>query len=638
MTNDSIRHKQVYFNQFILIGLLLLCILISADIIQNNNGLTLKLIWKNLIVVILIEMILYIIVLRDLKKKNTKVPVQNIEEKQLEEKLAEIKEKYQAIFDNNMDSAFLLDTDGRFIEINKMGSVITGYKNEELINEKFMPFLPPEELPYVLTIFEKVLFGEPVRLETKWIHKQGHVIDVDVTALPIFQNKQNISVFCFTRDITEQKRYQQEMKDLAYKDSLTQLPNRRYFIDYLEEKLQEAKEQSEIVAVLYIDLDSLKMINDHLGHEAGDILLMQVGSKLLYCLNKEGIVARIGGDEFGIILSKVIEKNKVPLLAEKILSSFEEGFSIEGHLVQCGASIGIVFYPGQGEDAKALIKNADTAMYSVKQSGKNNYQIYDSKMDTGSKEGFQLQQDLTRALIDEQFYLEYQTRIDALSKKVVAVEALLRWKHPVKGIISPQIFIPLAEETGFIIRLGEWVLQRTCRQLKDWIENGVPKIRMAVNVSAKQFERGNMDIIVDKILNQWDLEPDCLEIEITESTLMNESELILASIHALHCKGVHFSIDDFGKGYSSLSFLKNYKINMLKIDKSFIRNVHENQENGSITQAIISLAHSMNIRVVAEGVEKIEEMEYLIDNMVDEIQGFYISHPISPEAVFKLLS
>lgn len=261
-------------------------------------------------------------------------------------------------------------------------------------------------------------------------------------------------------------------------------------------------------------------------------------------------------------------------------------------------------------------------MYAVKQTGKNNYQIYEPGLTTRTNDGFQLQQDLGKALLeDNEFSLVYQPRIDSISKKVVAVEALLRWNHPVKGLIPPQIFILLAEENGFIFKLGEWVLQNACKQFKNWIDYGLPHIRMAVNVSVRQFERGNLTMMIENTLTQWKIDPTYLEIEITESTFMNENERVLASIDNLHQKGINISIDNFGKGYSSLSYLKNFKISILKIDKLFIRNVHQNNENASITHAIISLAHTMNIRVVAEGVEQKEEMNYLIDCMVDEIQG-----------------
>lgn len=596
---------------------------------------------KSLIVVLIFQAFIYIFFQRSNKINgiiNGFINSNYTDRELIEAKLVESEKKYRDLFENNMDSAFSLDTNGEFVEINLMGSVVTGFENEELIGKSFIPFIPPEELPAVLGWFETVLKGEPVRFETRWIHKQGHLIDVDVTAMPIFEENKLIGVFSFTRDITEQKRYQQEMKDLAYKDSLTKLSNRRFFMDELESKLSAAKLQEQKLAVLYIDLDSLKLINDYLGHEAGDKVLQLVSNKLLHCLKVEGIVSRIGGDEFGMILTKVKTEECVTKLAKEILAALDEGFQINTHKVQCGASIGIVLYPTHGDNVKTLIKNADTAMYAVKQTGKNNYQIYEPGLTTRTNDGFQLQQDLGKALLeDNQFFLVYQPRIDSISKKVVAVEALLRWNHPVKGLIPPQIFIPLAEENGFIIKLGEWVLQNACKQLKKWIDYGLPHIRMAVNVSARQFERGNLTMMIENTLTQWNIDPTYLEIEITESTFMNENERVLASIDNLHKKGINISIDDFGKGYSSLSYLKNFKISILKIDKLFIRNVHQNNENASITHAIISLAHTMNIRVVAEGVEQKEEMDYLIDSMVDEIQGYYISRPLSAEEVYKFL-
>lgn len=642
MENGSkyLKKQQIKLISFtsVLLLLSLFILQIIEKVINKSFNIWIELL-EYVLIVIFIQLIMYFLLQRPYRKYGRIAWLgffyNDAERMFMEEKLAENEKKYRALFENNMDSAFVLDENGRFVEVNKMGSVVTGYTMEELIGQPFMPYVPDDELPIVLKWFEKILNGESVRFETKWTHKKGHQVEVDVTAMPIFQNNKTIGAFCFTRDITEQKRYQQEIKDLAYKDPLTRLSNRRFFLEELNKKLNKAKNEEEKLAVMYLDLDSLKLINDHLGHEAGDIVLKQVGEKLLQSIEKNETIARIGGDEFGIIIPNVDGENAVSCSAKKILSTLEEGFSLGNNNVQCGASIGIVFYPDHGEDAELLIKHADIAMYAVKKSGKNNFKIYDQGLNTRSKDGFQLQQDLGRALLENQFFLEYQPRIDSETKKVVAVEALLRWNHPVKGLISPQIFIPLAEENGFIIKLGEWVLTKACKQLKEWQNNGVDSLRMAVNVSAKQFERGNIFIIVERTLKEWNIEPTNLEIEITESTLMNEDESTLASIHALHRKGVHFSIDDFGKGYSSLSYLKNFKINTIKIDKAFVQNVHDNHENASITQAIVSLAHSMNLRVCAEGVEHKEEMDYLIDSMVDELQGYYISHPLPAEQVYN---
>ncbi|HLO12488.1 MAG TPA: EAL domain-containing protein [Pseudoneobacillus sp.] len=642
MENGSkyLKKQQIKLISFtsVLLLLSLFILQIIEKVINKSFNIWIELL-EYVLIVIFIQLIMYFLLQRPYRKYGRIAWLgffyNDAERMFMEEKLAENEKKYRALFENNMDSAFVLDENGRFVEVNKMGSVVTGYTMEELIGQPFMPYVPDDELPIVLKWFEKILNGESVRFETKWTHKKGHQVEVDVTAMPIFQNNKTIGAFCFTRDITEQKRYQQEIKDLAYKDPLTRLSNRRFFLEELNKKLNKAKNEEEKLAVMYLDLDSLKLINDHLGHQAGDIVLKQVGEKLLQSIEKNETIARIGGDEFGIIIPNVDGENTVSCFAKKILSTLEEGFSLGNNNVQCGASIGIVFYPDHGEDAELLIKHADIAMYAVKKSGKNNFKIYDQGLNTRSKDGFQLQQDLGRALLENQFFLEYQPRIDSETKKVVAVEALLRWNHPVKGLISPQIFIPLAEENGFIIKLGEWVLTKACKQLKEWQNNGVDSLRMAVNVSAKQFERGNIFIIVERTLKEWNIEPTNLEIEITESTLMNEDESTLASIHALHRKGVHFSIDDFGKGYSSLSYLKNFKINTIKIDKAFVQNVHDNHENASITQAIVSLAHSMNLRVCAEGVEHKEEMDYLIDSMVDELQGYYISHPLPAEQVYN---
>jgi len=544
------------------------------------------------------------------------------------EQLLENKNKYKSLFENNMDSVFSLSGDGKFTEINPIGAKITGYTQDELIGMSFMELVVSECLPKAIYLFEKAKSGTASRGEIQIIHKLGHHVDLEVRAIPITTTDKTAEVFSITRDITEQKEKEKTIERLAFQDSLTNLPNRRYFLDILKRTIELYKNQENMFAVLFLDQDKLKFVNDTYGHDAGDQLIKKAADLIKNTINETDVVARLGGDEFGIILTSIKTIEEAKEVARNILSKYEEPFYIQDKVIYTGISIGIALYPAHGDSSEMLLRHADIAMYKVKGSGRNGWSMYEDHMQEELNFKFNLENEMYEALKNQEFELFYQPRINPRTLKIVGAEALIRWIHPKKGFISPQEFIPLAEENGFIIPLGNWIINTACQQNKKWQDMGYEPIRVAVNVSPRQFFQNDIYMEVKTALTKANLEPKYLEIEITERVLMDNEENILNTLKKLKELGVHISIDDFGTGYSSLTYLKQFDIHSLKIDRSFIKDLNTNKQNSMITKALIQLAHSLNLSVVAEGVETKEEKELLTLLGSDELQGYFFHKPI----------
>jgi diguanylate cyclase (GGDEF)-like protein len=435
------------------------------------------------------------------------------------------------------------------------------------------------------------------------------------------------------------KTYTQELKDKheliqyqAYHDSLTGIGNRRLFM----ERFNQAIEHEQTITVMFLDLDRFKNINDTLGHAFGDHLLQGVAQRLTECVSEKDTVARIGGDEFALIVPKK-QLGEASEIAEKILNKFKDPFVINGHELHVSPSIGISIYPIHGTDSETLIKHADYAMYHAKENGNNSYQFFTTDMDAQSRERLMLENELRKALKKNEFEIYYQPKFDTISEQMTGVEALVRWHHSELGTISPAKFIPIAEETGMILSLGEWILRTACKQNKEWQNTGLPSLRISVNLSAKQFQQANLVEMITDILEETGLEARWLELEITESTIMNNVEDVISKLHELKTMGVHVSIDDFGTGYSSLSYLKELPIDTLKIDQSFVRDLPDHQNNKSIVTAIISMAHSLNLHVIAEGVETEEQLIFLREKGCHEVQGYLFGKPVPAEDFEKNL-
>ncbi|MEO8118009.1 MAG: EAL domain-containing protein [Rhodoferax sp.] len=428
-----------------------------------------------------------------------------------------------------------------------------------------------------------------------------------------------------------------ELKHQATHDALTGLPNRALLEDRLQQAMLYAQRYDRLVTLAFIDLDNFKFINDSLGHNAGDELLKTVAGRMLQCVRSTDTVVRLGGDEFVIILfDQPKQSETITALLQKIRESVAQTVHLGGHDFQITCSVGLVTYPGDGEDAQTLLKNADTAMYRAKELGRNNYQFFASEMNARIQEKNWLQEGLLNAIARQQFQLLYQPQVDLRTSCIIGVEALIRWQHPELGMISPARFIPQAEESGLIVAIGDWVLHTACQQNKAWQQAGLPPISMSVNVSARQFMEKDLINRVAQALQDSGLDARYLELELTESVIMRDTEQAIATMHKLQVMGVQLSIDDFGTGYSSLSALKHFPVGRLKIDQSFMRDIPADEDDQAIAMAIIALGHQLKLKVIAEGVETEEQLAFLRDNDCDEMQGYYFSRPVTAGEIEKL--
>jgi len=431
--------------------------------------------------------------------------------------------------------------------------------------------------------------------------------------------------------------YAQRVEYMAYHDSLTGLPNRSMFSKLLEHSISVGQRYGRRLAVLFLDLDRFKQINDTLGHEAGDELLKEVAVRLKACLRESDTVARLGGDEFVVMLPEMGDETRVAGVAQKMLHAIAKPFLLLGQEFRISVSIGISVYPQHGQDEETLKKNADIAMYKAKEEGKNNYQFFSEALSADSLERMTLESSLRSALEQKQFQLHYQPKRDFANGQMSGVEALLRWKHPDLGVIAPMKFLPIAEETGLIIPIGKWVLMTACKQSVDWQKQGLPRLRIAVNLSARQFNDDDLLKNISAVLAESRLDPELLELEIAEAVLMRDMDRTLRILKALKDQGVRIAIDDFGTGYASLTTLRQYPIDTIKIDRSVIRDLAKVKEERDLTAAIIAMGQSLSLTVVAQGVETREQAELLRSQSCDEFQGFYLNRPMPSEELAELM-
>jgi len=482
--------------------------------------------------------------------------------------------------------------------------------------------------------YELLRFGEPQHYEARLVATGA------------------CEVLGLVRDISERKRAEEQIRRLAYCDSLTGIPNRQAFLEMLERELQRSKVGNRKFAVLFMDLDAFKRINDTLGHDVGDQLLKLVSERLRETIRPSDMVsradagpsadsgtnlARLGGDEFTILIPDLDRVEHALNVAHRVKDAMRRPFLIEGNEIFVTASIGISLFPEDGDDCTSLLKYADTAMYHAKNCGKNNAKLYSSSLTMQIMSHVKLEVGLRKALQNDELYLLYQPQLDVRSNEIVGVEALVRWRHGERGIVSPTEFIPLAEETGLIVPIGEWVLRTACNQARAWQKQSRRPVRMAVNLSAKQFKDENLSQIVLSALHDTGLDPRLLELELTEGTLMDDAKATLATLEQLRGIGVYLSIDDFGTGYSSMNYLKRFDVRALKIDRSFISGLPQDSENAAITRAIIAMAHGLKMVVVAEGVETGEQLVLLEEYGCDLVQGFYLGRPAPADALTAML-
>jgi diguanylate cyclase (GGDEF)-like protein/PAS domain S-box-containing protein len=466
----------------------------------------------------------------------------------------------------------------------------------------------------------------------------GTLHTASISGRPIFDEEGRFTGYRGTgTDITEEKKVEDQIRHMAHHDALTGLPNRVLLQDRIGQAIAQARRSRKVAALLFIDLDRFKNVNDSLGHQVGDSLLRAVAGRLVACVRGTDTVARMGGDEFVVVLTELKRAEDAGQMAQKILAVLPQPIDIDGHELRVTPSVGICLYPHDGEDVETLMRNADAAMYHAKETGRNNFQFFTPQMNIAANQRLLLEKDLRLALERDEFTIYYQPQIDLKTGGIVGVEALLRWRHSQRGMVAPSDFIPVAEETGLITPIGEWVLRGACMQARKWQTLGYPQLQVSVNCSAQQFRQEGLLDVVARTLQQTGLPASSLELEITESVIVEHAEHVIARLKALDEIGLKLSIDDFGTGYSSLGYLKRFPIHELKIDQSFVRDIGTDPDDAAIVSAIIALARSLGLRVVAEGVETAEQLAFLKKLGCDWAQGYLFSRPLPAEEIEPLL-
>ncbi|KEO82026.1 putative bifunctional diguanylate cyclase/phosphodiesterase [Tumebacillus flagellatus] len=564
--------------------------------------------------------------------------LRNISDRKADERRLKVSEqRYKSLFENNPNAIYSVDLQGRFTELNPAVETITGYTPEELLYRDHTMLLLPEFKELSLLNHFAANPGTKQEVEATIVHKDGRLVDISVISLPIDVDGEMIGFFCIAKDITVQKQAEQLINHMAFTDCLTDLPNRRLFRNRLTESIETAEQNGDKLAVLFIDLDRFKVINDSLGHAFGDHVLQAVSERLQSCVTHEETLCRMGGDEFTLLMPNIQGAQDAIDMSKKIMEVIRRPLNVDGNEVHVTTSIGIALYPENGRDADTLMKNADIAMYRIKEHGKNNFQLYTDVMNEDAIQHLQLERELRKAIEREEFVLHYQPQVNVSTGQITGMEALVRWQHPERGLLSPIHFIPLAEETGLIVPIGEWVLKKACEDGQRWLQEGRKPMRMAVNLSLIQFQEQDLVEKIHQILVDTGLDPRYLELEITESIAMNNVEQVVAKLEQLVNLGVQISIDDFGTGFSSLSYLKKFPIHKLKIDRSFITDITSDPDDASIVSAIVAMANSLKLDLIVEGVETKDQQLYLHRLGCFEMQGYLFSRPLPAQMLEQLL-
>jgi diguanylate cyclase (GGDEF)-like protein/PAS domain S-box-containing protein len=555
--------------------------------------------------------------------------------KKIEEKLQISEQHYISLFENNPDAVYSFDLLGKFTSANYACEVLTGYGHSELMKMTFKEILHPNDLQLGEVTFGKIIQGSPESIEVRLIHKTGRPVHVKVSAFPIVINDEIVGVYGISKDITEKKKAQELIQQLAYQDYLTGLPNRNMLKKHLFQIISNSSESIKL-SLLFIDLDRFKVINDTLGHSMGDELLKEVSKRLKSTISIKDKVFRLNGDEF-VVLIQDEDREYVSHLASRIISVLASPFKINNYDVFTTPSIGISEYEDNEESGDMLIKHAESAMYQAKKAGNNVFKFYSSVESESDVNPFILEMELHKAIERNELILHYQPKINLKTGHVIGTEALIRWNHPKWGLVSPANFIPIAEENGLIIPIGEWALRKACAQNKKWQEQGFSELTISVNLSTRQFSQSILVQTVKTILDETGLEPKYLELEITES-MTADIERSIKTLNELKSLGIQISIDDFGTGFSSLNYLKRFPVDTLKIDQSFVKELHNNPSDETIVKTIISMAHSLNLNVVAEGIETQEQLVFLQRHLCEGGQGYFFSKPLPAKDLEERLS
>jgi diguanylate cyclase (GGDEF)-like protein/PAS domain S-box-containing protein len=570
--------------------------------------------------------------------------IQDITDQYNREKyLAEAEQRYRSIFENAIEGIFQSSRNGNYLRVNTALAKIYGYSSPEVMIatlrdiDKQLYVVEGRRNEFIQLIQEQ---GVVTNFESQVFRADGSVIWISENVHEVRDAENQLLYYeGSVEDICDRKTYEQLISHQATHDSLTNLPNRALIMDRIGQAIERSKRNNTEAAVLFIDLDHFKNINDSLGHNAGDILINIIAERLKPCLRACDTASRLGGDEFVILLTDLDSHLEyVPRVIERLLSTIEEPCIIDGceYLITC--SIGVSLYPADGTTAEELLKNADTAMYKAKQIGRNTYQFFTAEMNQKMAKRLQLEQQLRIAINEQQFELFYQPKINIKTEKITSLEALIRWNMPGQNYpMSPVEFIPLAESTGLINPLGQWVLNEACRQLREWIDAGFSVVPVAINISAIQFQQPNLVAQIKQSLQTYELDAQLLVVEITESCLALDEEIFLRKLYELQCIGVDISIDDFGTGYSNMHSLKTIPLDTIKIDRSFIVGIEHDHRDRAIYCAVVAMAQNLDLRVIAEGVETKAQVDFLRSINCDEIQGFYFYRPLPVDEIEEVI-
>ena len=525
------------------------------------------------------------------------------------------------------------------IYVNPAFERLTGYLKDEALGRNARILLGTELAQQQTDALRHLLKeGREGTVVLKCFKKNGDTFWNELSVSPVRDNQGTVthSISIFT-DVTDRKLDEESLIRNAQYDALTGLPNGVLFLDRLEHSISSAVRRQRLISVLFIDIDHFKTINDTLGKGAGDLLLVEAALRLQRCLRDGDTVARLGSDEFVMLFDDLEREDAIEPVAERILASMSKAFMLEGQEAFVSASIGVSIFPRDGADGETLIRHADIAMYRAKQYGRNIFQVFSEEMQSNIVHRMSLEANLRRALERNEFVLHYQPQLNLANGRIVGAEALIRWQHPEMGMVSPAQFIPLAEETGLIVPMGEWVIDTACNQVRLWHEAGLKMPRVAVNISARQFRQKDLLKVVEQSLRLHRQEASVLEIELTESMVMHDPDRTILLLRKMKEMGLHISLDDFGTGYSSLSYLRRFPIDVLKVDQSFVRDVTTSPDDAAIAASIIALAHSLNLTTVAEGVETAGQLEYLTRQKCDVMQGYFFSKPLTAASFSMLL-
>ncbi|WP_447985553.1 putative bifunctional diguanylate cyclase/phosphodiesterase [Nitrospira sp. Nam74] len=560
--------------------------------------------------------------------------------KLMESALQSAQERFKGIYESSKDAIVYASLEGRHEDVNESMIKLTGYSRSELLQKSYRDLTPKEYRSDECEAVQSVIStGQPLEYEKELLCRDGSRVPVVLTAFVVKAGDgKPIGLAMILKDVTERKRAERAIIELAYHDALTGLPNRRLFYDRLNLALFPAARKRQALAVLALDLDGFKTVNDSLGHAKGDLMLQWVAERLKATLRLGDTVARSGGDEFIILLSDLSNSADAVKIAQKLLGAFQPAFVLDGQEFPVTASIGLSLYPEDGVDADALMRNADAAMYRAKKQGGNAYQLCTTVMKASVGERLNLERNLRQALERREFRLYYQPLIDLMTGQILGMEALLRWQHPTtRRLVCPGEFINVAEETGLIVPLSLWVLEMACSQTALWHQRGYSNLRVAINLSDRQVWRGEFVSQVEKVLTDTGMAPAMLEFEITERMALQNTDFTISVLGSLNSMGIDLSMDDFGTGHGSLSCLRQIPVKTLKIDQSFVRGIAKNIDDAAIVKTLITLGHSLRLKVIAEGVETLEQLEFLRAHKCDALQGYLFSPAVPAEAFERLL-